>query len=126
MTSVAIQEINLLHANICQALADPRRILILYALDKQPLHVSALADELDVPQPTVSRHLRILREQSLVLTERDGPAVVYRIADRRIIEALNTMRRLMFDVLARQAGLVDAGTSAEHAGAISKRDPELT
>ena len=30
------REVNLLHANICQALADPKRILILYALGREP------------------------------------------------------------------------------------------
>lgn len=104
----ALQELNLLHANICQALADPKRILILYALDEQPRHVSALADDLDIPQPTVSRHLRVLREQSLVFTEREGPAVVYHLADRRIIEVLNTLQQVMFDALERQSGLIEA------------------
>ena len=34
------REVNLLHANLCQALADPTRILILYALRDSPRHVS--------------------------------------------------------------------------------------
>ena len=104
----ALTELNLLHANICQALADPKRILILYALDDEPRHVTALAEDLEMPQPTVSRHLRVLRQQSLVFAERDGPAVVYRLADRRIIDVLNTMQQVMFDALERQSGLVDA------------------
>jgi len=33
-------EVNLLHANLCQAIADPKRILILYALSEGPKHVS--------------------------------------------------------------------------------------
>ena len=42
------QEVNLLHAHICQALADPKRILILYALSDGPQYVSALAEQLDL------------------------------------------------------------------------------
>src|SRR5665648_1283692 len=49
------KEVNLLHASICQALADPKRILILYALSEGPKNVSELTEALDVPQPTVSR-----------------------------------------------------------------------
>ena len=60
------REVNLLHANLCQALADPTRILILYALAESPRHVTGLAELLDVPQPTVSRHLKVLRERRLV------------------------------------------------------------
>ena len=106
MSQPQATEINLLHANLCRAVADPKRILILYALDEQPYHVSALADLLRMPQPTVSRHLRVLRQQSLVTTERDGPAVTYQLADRRIIEALDLMRQVMNDALKRQANLL--------------------
>jgi ArsR family transcriptional regulator len=108
MAHPPLQELNLLHANICQALADPKRILILYALDEQPRHVSALADDLGIPQPTVSRHLSMLRQQSLVVTERDGPSVVYRLVDQRVITALDLMRQVMFDGLQRQSGLMEA------------------
>ena len=62
------REVNLLHASICQALADPKRILILYALSEGPKNVSELTEALDVPQPTVSRHLKVLRERCLLYT----------------------------------------------------------
>ncbi len=106
MNSPTIHELNLLHANICQALGDPKRILILYALAEQPRHVSALAADLGMPQPTVSRHLRVLRQRALVLTEREGTAVTYRLADHRIIEILDTMRSVLRDALARQASVL--------------------
>jgi ArsR family transcriptional regulator len=99
---------NMQHARICQALADPKRILMLYALSEQPRHVTALADYLGLPQPTVSRHLRVLREQSLVLTQRDGPTVIYRLADRRIIGVLDTMQQVMLDALERRSELLEA------------------
>ena len=98
-----IKELNLLHANICQALGDPKRILILYAINDQPRHVTALAKSLGFPQPTVSRHLRILRQRALVRKERNGPAVVYHLADERIIEILDSMRLLLRDSMRRQA-----------------------
>lgn len=101
-----IEELELLHANICQALGDPKRIQILYALHGEPRYVSALADDLGMPQPTVSRHLQVLRQRSLVLTERDGQTVVYSLADSRIIEVLNTMRRIMRDALDRQTNVL--------------------
>ena len=43
------REVNLLHANICQALADPKRILILYALAESPKYVNELAEAIDCP-----------------------------------------------------------------------------
>ena len=97
-----LDELTLLHSSICQALGDPKRILILYSLHEQPRHVTALADDLGMPQPTVSRHLRVLRQRALVTTHREGPAVVYNVADTQMIEVLDSMRQIMRKVLARQ------------------------
>ena len=102
------QEVNLLHAHVCQALADPKRILILYALADGPQYVSALAEALSIPQSTVSRHLKVLRERSLVATERSGASVYYSLTDKRVIEALDLLRAVLTDTLAQQVQLIQA------------------
>ncbi len=99
------REVNLLHAHICQALADPKRILILYSLHEGAKTVTELTEQLDVPQPTVSRHLKVLRERRLVAAEREGTSVRYSLADPRVIEALDTMRAVLMDGLSQQAAL---------------------
>jgi len=99
------REVNLLHANVCQALADPRRILILYALAESPKCVNELAEAIDCPQSTTSRHLKILRDRRLVNTEREGAAVRYSLADGRVIEALDSLRAVLVDTLEQQAQL---------------------
>jgi DNA-binding transcriptional ArsR family regulator len=88
-------EINMLHKRICQALADPTRILILYYLADKPCYVNELVDALNIPQSTISRHLGVLRDKNLVATERDGSAIKYTLADHRIIEALDIMRTIL-------------------------------
>jgi len=102
----SLEELNLLHANLCRALSDPKRILILYALFDTPRHATALAEALDMPQPTVSRHLRRLQQNALVSSERDGPSVVYSIADPRIMDVLDLMREVRFDALAQQSSFL--------------------
>jgi DNA-binding transcriptional ArsR family regulator len=101
------REVNLLHANICQGLSDPKRILMLYALGDRPMRVNELADALEVPQPTVSRHLKILRERQLVVAEREGPSVRYSLADERVIEALDILRAVLLGTLSRQGQLAE-------------------
>ncbi|HSH03057.1 MAG TPA: metalloregulator ArsR/SmtB family transcription factor [Anaerolineae bacterium] len=95
LTTPTLDELNLLHASICQAIGDPKRILILYTLHEQPLYVSALADTLNLPQPTVSRHLRVLRQHGLVSTTRQANTVVYQLALPQIITILDQMRHLL-------------------------------
>lgn len=100
------QEINRLHAHLCQGLADPTRILIIYTLKEGPQRVTDLAEALDLPQSTLSHHLKVLRERGLVDVERDGTAAYYSLADSRIIEALDMLREILADTLRQQAQLV--------------------
>ena len=100
------QELNLLHSNVCQALGDPKRILILYELNERPRNVSELASDLDIPQPTISRHLRVLRQRALVRPEREGASVYYHLTDPRMIEILNQMRLVLRGSLARQSSFL--------------------
>ena len=88
-------EISLLHERICSALGDPTRILILYLLAEKGMYVNEIAEALGIPQSSASRHLRILRERSLVATRRQGTAVLYSLQDGRIIQALDLMRSIL-------------------------------
>jgi DNA-binding transcriptional ArsR family regulator len=101
-------EINRLHANICSGLADPTRILILYTLYERPHNVGELAEDLELPQPTVSRHLKVLRERQMVLAERDGQSVNYSLADNRIIEAMDLLRAVLASRLQDQGELAES------------------
>lgn len=104
-------EINKLHAQVCSGLADPNRILILYKLAEAPHNVSELAASLEIPQPTVSRHLKVLRERSMVNADREGQSVYYSLADDRIIQALDLLRAILADSLESQVDL--ARTASE-------------
>ena len=106
MVSPEIEELNLLHAHVCQALGDPKRLLILYALSEEPRRVSVLAEDLNMPQSTLSRHLSILRQRSLVYSKRDGMAVTYYLSDPRIIRVLDMMRMVLRGALERQSDLL--------------------
>jgi DNA-binding transcriptional ArsR family regulator len=107
------EEITLLHAQICSGLADPNRILILYSLAESPKNVNEIAKRLKLPQPTVSRHLKILRERGIARTERDAQNIIYSLGDMRIIQALNLLRASLADILQSQAALAHGAASIE-------------
>src|SRR5512147_1048705 len=100
------EEVIQLEANFCSALSDPTRIFILYALNENPLNVTELTNELGIPQPTTSRHLKVLRERGLVYTERQGTVITYHLADQRVIQALDLLRSVMRDRLTQRANIV--------------------
>jgi len=108
MDEQLMRELEMLHDRVCDGLGDPKRVMILYLLAEAPQFVHAIATALDLPQPTVSRHLKILRDCSLVVTSRQGPAVSYALADQRIIQALDLMRNILHDRVIMQAKLMES------------------
>lgn len=112
MDDELVKELHLLHEQVCDALGSPIRLMIFYALSRESRYVSDLAEELNLPQPTVSRHLKVLRERGLVTTRREGPAVYYVLADERVMDALEIMRDVLRDRLRRQAQITDKAAQA--------------
>ena len=113
LTQQLKQEISQLEANLCVALADPTRLLILYALNERARNVTELTNELGTTQPTTSRHLKVLRERGLVRTTRQGVNVIYELTDSRLIEALDLLRSVLRTSIAQKADLIaeiDSGT----------------
>ena len=64
---------------IFRALADETRRRTLTVLKQHELSVSELVSVLDQPESTVSRHLRVLRDATLIVDRRNGNAVMYSV-----------------------------------------------
>ena len=110
VSTALVQEITLLHADFCSALADPTRLILLYALADGPRNVTELTQEVGQPQPTISRHLKNLRDRGLVIATRQGMMVQYSLADRRVIDALDILRSILRDSIQKRASLMEVVT----------------
>jgi ArsR family transcriptional regulator, arsenate/arsenite/antimonite-responsive transcriptional repressor len=102
--------------DILLTVAEPTRLRILNCLAAAPLFVSDLQDVLDLPQPTVSRHLQVLRKADLVRDTPIAQFVLYRL--RRDAGAAGRLLSAILDVIIQD----DAGMRAErdHAGQRSR------
>jgi DNA-binding transcriptional ArsR family regulator len=69
-----------------EVLAEPSRRRILDALLEGEKPVHALVERLDISQPAVSKHLRVLREAGLVAVRPDGQRRLYRVLPQPLIE----------------------------------------
>jgi DNA-binding transcriptional ArsR family regulator len=107
VSQTLVQEITQLHADFCSALADATRLILLYALADSPRNVSELTQELGQSQPTISRHLKNLRDRGLVIATRQGMTVQYSLADRRVIDALDILRTIMRDGIQKRASFIE-------------------
>jgi ArsR family transcriptional regulator len=106
ISQVLSQEVCLMEAELCSAFSDPTRILILYELDEHPRTVTELTVDLALSQPTVSRHLKVLRDRGLVTAERKGTNMHYHLTDRRLIDALDILRSVLRDRIVHRANLI--------------------
>jgi DNA-binding transcriptional ArsR family regulator len=60
------------------AIAEPRRRHILELIAAEERSVGEIADALELEQPSVSKHLQVLRHVGLVTARRDGRRTLYR------------------------------------------------
>jgi len=68
---------------VMKALSDPNRVKIVKLLQQKTMCVCELQGALDISQPSVSKHLKILEESGLVESSKDGLWVNYFLADGR-------------------------------------------
>lgn len=101
-------------ADFLAALAEPTRLRVLNCVDAGPVCVSDVVTILALPQPTVSRHLRVLRDLELVEDRRVAPFVLYTLAP-----LAGARGRLVRAALA--ALRTDPALKAEHAAALARR-----
>ena len=87
-------------SRIGKAVSSPKRLEILDLLSQAPRNVDALADAVRTSQAGMSQHLRALREANLVVAERDGTSVRYRIADESVADFYRTLREVAVSRLA--------------------------
>ena len=94
----------LLLAQTFRILGDQTRISIVMELQDGELNVTELCRRLKTSQPTVSRHLGILRMGSVVLNRRDGKEIYYSINDQQANDFAKSLK-----VLLRGANVVTLG-----------------
>ena len=77
-----------------KALAHPLRIRLLELLRPGPMSVGQLQAAIGVPASSISQQLAVLRGRNIVVTERRGTTVIYRVRDPELFELLDVARRL--------------------------------
>jgi ArsR family transcriptional regulator len=92
---------------IFAALADPQRARMLRLLERDELAVGELASALQLPQSTMSRHLKALHEVAIVSKRSEGTATLYRFAR----ETISADARAAWELL--RASLGDHGSFAD-------------
>ena len=95
-------------ADLCRCMASAIRIEIAHLLRDGPQRVSDIVRITGYPQPTISRHLGVLRNGGVVTTQRRARDMLYEIANPKIVHICDLMREVLVEEAARRSQLVEA------------------
>jgi ArsR family transcriptional regulator len=101
------KEIEAKEAALFSALAHPLRLRILKKLRHGPCCVCKIIPFVGGEQSNVSHHLAILRNAGIVLSEKRGQEVWYRVTDSQIIKLIDLMETCVLENLKRNRELVN-------------------
>ncbi len=85
-------------SEMLKALSDPTRLTILKMLNEAEtmLCVNFLANRLQITQSAVSQHLKILRQANLVISERRGYFIHYKVNETQLKKVPEIIKSLFF------------------------------
>jgi ArsR family transcriptional regulator len=79
---------------VIDLLADPVRAQIVTVLSRGPACVCHLVEDLNLKQPNVSNHVRVLRQAGLITGEKRGKFTFYHLNTEALDAAANHLSRL--------------------------------
>jgi len=94
-----MKELYKIHAEMCKVFSNPTRLEVLNLLRDAELSVTELIKKTRLSQANISQHLSIMRSKGIVLSDRKGKNVHYRIANKKIIKAFDIIREVLSERL---------------------------
>jgi DNA-binding transcriptional ArsR family regulator len=103
---MANEQIRQLKADLLKALGQPTRLKILELLVDGERCVCEIFPAIQEEQSNISKHLAFLRGQGIVIADRRGMRVFYRLADKRVVKLLEDAEAYVKATLKVKASLV--------------------
>lgn len=100
-------------AEFFKMLGHPVRIRVLELLGEGPQQVRDLLDDIDIEASSLSQQLAVLRHAGIVTSNREGSAVVYRLAGPDVADLMRAARRILTEMHGGQSELAAALRQAE-------------
>ena len=94
-----------MQAKLCQSMGNAIRLEILHSLRDGQKSVNELSEILKQSQPTISRHLAILRSARIVLTDHQGHNIFYHISNPKLLGVCDLMREVLAEQSVHEAKL---------------------
>lgn len=97
-----MKELYNLHAEICKVFSNPIRLEILNLLRDKSRSVTELVKKSGLTQANISQHLSIMKSKGIVISDRKGKNIYYKLTNPRIIKAFDIMREVLAERLKKE------------------------
>jgi ArsR family transcriptional regulator, arsenate/arsenite/antimonite-responsive transcriptional repressor len=84
-------------SDLLKAISHPVRLkiidLLLLRLPVEVCSVNTLQQKLNIPQPTISQHLQILKNHGIIEGSKRGVQVCYKVVDDRVVKIIELLKQ---------------------------------
>jgi|SRR3989344_3479558 len=94
-----MKELYEIHAEMCKVFSNPTRLEILNLLRDEELSVTELIAKTKLNQANISQHLSIMKSKGIVISDRKGKNIYYRLTNPKIIKAFDIIREILSERL---------------------------
>ncbi len=101
-----MKELYKIHAEICKVFSNPTRLEILNLLGNKDMSVTELMDHTKLSQANISQHLSIMKAKGIVISERNGKNILYKLSSPKIIRAFSIIRELIKERLEKNRKII--------------------
>ena len=96
------------HANLCRVLGHPGRLMIMELLYDGEKSVGEIAGGIGASVSTTSQHLRLLKNNNVVIARREGQTIYYSLKYIKLLEACRLIRKIIIE------DMIKSGEAAEN------------
>jgi DNA-binding transcriptional ArsR family regulator len=102
-----MKELYELHAEMCKVFSNSTRLEILNLLRDKEMSVTELIEGTKLSQSNISQHLSIMKSKGIVVSNRKGKNIYYKLANPKIIKAFDIIREVLAEKLRKDGTIVD-------------------
>ena len=94
-----MKEIYKLHAEMCKVFSNSIRLEILNLLRDKEMSVTKLIEKTKLTQANISQHLSIMKSKGIVVSNRNGKNIYYKLSNPKIIKAFDIIKEVLTEQL---------------------------
>src|SRR3989344_1117873 len=102
-----MKELYEIHAEICKVFSNSTRLEILNLLRDKELSVTELIKKTQLSQSNISQHLSIMKSKGIVVSNRNGKNIYYKLTTPKIIKAFDIIRDVLAEKLKKNGNIVE-------------------